>query len=141
MNTFSKSDLQSFLKSKQYYHRLGHIWKHNYLLYDPSSTGKSSFIAAMVKFLCHDVYDIDLSRVSDNSDLKMLLLQTTNKSLIVIEDLDRIWNTKSTEMSFSGVLNFMDRIVNSCFGGEKVMVLTMNTKEQIDQLILRPGRI
>ncbi|KAM7511869.1 hypothetical protein LguiB_010744 [Lonicera macranthoides] len=136
-----KSDLESFLKSKQYYHRLGRVWKRSYLLYGPSGTGKSSFVAAMAKFLCYDVYDIDLSRVSDDSDLKMLLLQTTNKSLIVIEDLDQFLNKKSTTVSLSGVLNFMDGIVNSCSGGEKVMVFTMNTKEQIDQSILRPGRI
>ncbi|KAA8516206.1 hypothetical protein F0562_019385 [Nyssa sinensis] len=136
-----KYDLESFLKSKQYYHRLGRVWKRSYLLYGPSGTGKSSFIAAMAKFLCYDVYDIDLSKVSDDSDLKMLLLQTTNKSMIVIEDLDRLMTEKSTPVSLSGVLNFMDGIVNSCCGDEKVMVFTMNSKEQIDPALLRPGRI
>ena len=136
-----KSDLESFLKSKQYYHRLGRVWKRSYLLYGPSGTGKSSFVAAMAKFLSYDVYDVDLSRVSDNSDLKMLLLQTTNKSIIVIEDLDRFMAEKSTAVSLSGILNFMDGIVNSCCGDEKVLVFTMNTKEQIDPAILRPGRI
>ncbi|XP_059634419.1 AAA-ATPase At2g46620 [Cornus florida] len=136
-----KSDLETFLKSKQYYHRLGRVWKRSYLLYGPSGTGKSSFVAAMAKFLCYDVYDIDLSRVSDDSDLIMLLLQTTSRSMIVIEDLDRFVGKKSTAVSLSGVLNFMDGIVNSCCGDEKVMVFTMNSKEQIDPVILRPGRI
>ncbi|XP_057498104.1 AAA-ATPase At2g46620-like [Actinidia eriantha] len=136
-----KSDLESFLKSKQYYHRLGRVWKRSYLLYGPSGTGKSSFVAAMAKFLSYDVYDVDLSRVSDNSDLTMLLLQTTNKSIVVIEDLDRFMAEKSTAVSLSSILNFMDGIVNSCCGDEKVLVFTMNTKEQIDPAILRPGRI
>ena len=35
-----KSDLESFLKGKQYYHRLGHVWSHSFLLYSPSRTGK-----------------------------------------------------------------------------------------------------
>ncbi|RVW95515.1 AAA-ATPase [Vitis vinifera] len=35
-----KSDLESFLKSKQYYHRLGRVWKRSFLLYGPSGTGK-----------------------------------------------------------------------------------------------------
>ncbi|THG10304.1 hypothetical protein TEA_016664 [Camellia sinensis var. sinensis] len=77
-----KSDLESFLKSKQYYHRLGRVWKRSFLLYGPSGTGKSSFVAAMAKFLCYDVFDVDLFRVTDDSDLKMLLLQTTSKSII-----------------------------------------------------------
>lgn len=136
-----KSDLQSFLKSKHYYHRLGRVWKRSYLLYGPSGTGKSSFVAAMAKFLNYDVYDIDLSRVSDDSDLKMLLLQTKNKSLIVIEDLDRFLADNSAAVSLSGLLNFMDGIVNSCSGDEKIMVFTMNCKDLIDTAMLRPGRI
>lgn len=136
-----KSDLESFLKSKQYYHRLGRVWKRSFLLYGPSGTGKSSFVAAMAKFLCYDVYDVDLSRVSDDSDLKLLLLQTRNKSVIVVEDLDRFVVDKTTTLSFSGVLNFMDGLLNSCCGDERVMVFTMNTKDHIDPAMLRPGRV
>ncbi|KAJ0054540.1 hypothetical protein Pint_00636 [Pistacia integerrima] len=136
-----KSDLESFLKAKQFYHRLGRVWKRSFLLYGPSGTGKSSFVAAMAKFLCYDVYDIDLSRVSDDSDLKMLLLQTKSKSVILIEDLDRFLANKSTAVSLSGVLNFMDGILNSCCLEERVMVFTMNGKELIDPAVLRPGRI
>ncbi|KAJ0112801.1 hypothetical protein Patl1_00656 [Pistacia atlantica] len=136
-----KSDLESFLKAKQFYHRLGRVWKRSFLLYGPSGTGKSSFVAAMAKFLCYDVYDIDLSRVSDDSDLKMLLLQTKSKSVILIEDLDRFLANKSTAVSLSGVLNFMDGILNSCCLEERVMVFTMNGKELIDPAMLRPGRI
>ncbi|KAI4338010.1 hypothetical protein L6164_016366 [Bauhinia variegata] len=135
-----KSDLEQFLKSKQYYHRLGRVWKRNYLLYGTSGTGKSSFIAAMARLLCYDVYDVDISKVSDDSDLKMLLMQTTSRSLVVIEDLDRFLAGRSTAVSLSGVLNFMDGIV-SCCGEERVMVFTMNSKDQIDQTVMRPGRI
>ncbi|KAF5731297.1 putative P-loop containing nucleoside triphosphate hydrolases superfamily protein [Tripterygium wilfordii] len=135
-----KSDLESFLKSKQYYNKLGRVWKRSYLLYGASGTGKSSFIAAMAKFLCFDVYDVDLSRVSDDADLKMLLLETTARSVIVIEGLDRFLTEKSTTVSLSGILNFMDGII-SCCGKERVMVFTMNSKDQIDQAVMRPGRI
>ncbi|XP_052192055.1 AAA-ATPase At2g46620-like [Diospyros lotus] len=136
-----KSDLESFLKSKQYYHRLGRVWKRSYLLYGPSGTGKSSFVAAMANFLLYDVYNVDLSRVSGDSDLKMILLQTRNKSIIVVEDLDLFLTEKSTALTLSGLLNFMDGIVNSCSGNEKLMVFTMSSKEEIDPAFLRPGRI
>ncbi|KAJ9171550.1 hypothetical protein P3X46_014904 [Hevea brasiliensis] len=136
-----KSDLETFLKAKQYYNRLGRVWKRSYLLYGPSGTGKSSFVAAMANFLGYDVYDIDLSRVLDDSDLKSLLLQTTPKSVIVVENLDRFLMEKSTTVSFSGVLNFMDGILNSCSAAERIMVFTMNSKDHIDSAILRPGRI
>ncbi|XP_065860105.1 AAA-ATPase At2g46620 [Euphorbia lathyris] len=136
-----KSDLDSFLKAKQYYHRLGRVWKRSYLLYGPSGTGKSSFVAAMANFLEYNVYDIDLSKVTDDSDLRMLLLQTTSKSVIVVEDLDRFLLDKITGVSLSGVLNFMDGILNSCCAEEKIMVFTMSNKDLIDPAILRPGRI
>lgn len=138
-----KSDLELFLKSKQYYHRLGRVWKRSYLLYGPSGTGKTSFVTAMARLLCYDVYDLDIARVSDDSDLKTLLLQTTPKSLIVVEDLDRFLTgnfSSSSAVSFVGLLNFMDGI-SSCCGEERVLVFTMNGKDQIDQAVMRPGRI
>lgn len=135
-----KSDLDAFLKSESYYHKLGRVWKRSYLLHGPSGTGKSSFIAAMANYLSFDVYDVDLSRVSDDSDLKLLLLQTSRNSIIVIENLDRFVREKST-ISLTGMLNFMDGIANSCCGDAKIMVFTVNSKENIDSAILRPGRI
>ncbi|KAK8630903.1 hypothetical protein V6N13_079674 [Hibiscus sabdariffa] len=136
-----KSDLENFLKAKQYYQRLGRVWKRSYLLYGPSGTGKSSFIAALANFLSYDVYDIDLSKVNDDSDLKLLLLQSTTKSVIAIEDLDRYLSEKPTALSLSGILNFMDGILTSSCGEERVMVITMNGKDDVEQSILRPGRI
>nr|XP_043617818.1 AAA-ATPase At2g46620-like [Erigeron canadensis] len=136
-----KSDLDSFLKSEQYYHRLGRVWKRSYLLYGPSGTGKSSFIAAMAKFLRYDIYDVDLTKVVNDSDLKLLLLQTTSKSLIVVEDLDRyLADEKSSNVNLSGILNFMDGVISSC-GEERVMVFTVSDKEKVDPSVLRPGRI
>ncbi|KAK6919930.1 ATPase, AAA-type, core [Dillenia turbinata] len=137
-----KSDLESFLKSKQYYHRLGRAWKRCYLLHGPSGTGKSSFIVAMAKFLNYDIYNINLDHhhhiTSHNSDLKTLLLQTSNRSIIVFEDLDQFLTHK--ESSSLGILNFMDGF-SSCCGEERIMVFTVMNKEQLDPSILRPGRI
>ncbi|KAK4366016.1 hypothetical protein RND71_013896 [Anisodus tanguticus] len=135
-----KADLETFLKSKQHYNRIARIWKRNYLLHGPSGTGKSTFIAAMANFLNYDVYNIDLSKVSKESDLKVLLLQSTSKSLIVIEDLDSYLCNKSATLSLSAILNFMDGIF-SCCGDERIMIFTMNSKDQIDLTVLRPGRI
>ncbi|CAL0311292.1 unnamed protein product [Lupinus luteus] len=138
-----KSDLESFLNAKQHYHRLGRVWKRSFLLYGPSGTGKSSFVAAMANFLKYDVYDIDLFQIETDSDLKSLLLETKPKSIIVIEDLDQFLHENEkrrtkTWLSSSGLLNFMDGI-QSC--EERVTVFTMKTKENIDPNFLRPGRV
>ncbi|XP_022896487.1 AAA-ATPase At2g46620-like [Olea europaea var. sylvestris] len=141
LKTKVKSDLESFIKSKQYYQKLGRAWKRSYLLYGPSGTGKSSFVAAMANFLSYDVYNVNLSQVSDDSHLNMLLLQTTSKSLIVVEDLDRYVAEKSTTITLSGLMNFMDGLLGSSFCDGRIMVFTMNSKEGIDSALLRPGRI
>ncbi|KAL2345932.1 hypothetical protein Fmac_007217 [Flemingia macrophylla] len=136
-----KSDLDSFLRAKHYYHRLGRVWKRSFLLYGASGTGKSSFVAAMANFLSYDVYDVDLCRIPTDSDLKLLLLHTTPKSVVVIEDLDRFLAEKTLRVTASGILNFMDGLLTSCCAEERVVVFTMNSKEHVDQNLLRPGRV
>jgi hypothetical protein len=53
----------------------------------------------MANLLSFDVYDIDFSKVMTNSNLNFVLLQTTSKSIIIVEDLDRFLTDKSTAMS------------------------------------------
>ncbi|KAL0426160.1 UNVERIFIED_CONTAM: AAA-ATPase [Sesamum radiatum] len=140
LKTKIQSELETFLDSKQYYKQLGRVWKRSYLLYGPSGTGKSSFIAAVANFVEYDVYYLNLSQVVDEADLSALLLQTSCKSLIVVEDLDRYVSGKSrARISSSGLLNFMDGILN--FQGERIMIFTTNCKDGIDLALLRPGRI
>ncbi|KAL0923666.1 hypothetical protein M5K25_007732 [Dendrobium thyrsiflorum] len=133
-----KSDLESFLKGRAYYTRLGRVWKRSYLLHGPPGTGKSSFVAAMARFLSYDLYDLDLSVVSDSADLRSLLLDTTPRSIILIEDLDRYIAAGG---DVSGMLNFMDGIF-SCCTEERVMVFTASvSKDKLDSAVTRPGRL
>ncbi|KAK4368864.1 hypothetical protein RND71_012656 [Anisodus tanguticus] len=81
-------DLQTFCKSKDYYAKIDKVWKRDYLLYSPPGTGKSSMIAAIANFLQYDVYDLELTSVKYNTELRKLLIDTTSKSIIVIEDID-----------------------------------------------------
>jgi chaperone BCS1 len=45
-------------------------------------------ISAMANLLDYDIYDLELTTVKDNSELRKLLIETTGKSIIVIEDID-----------------------------------------------------
>uniref|UniRef100_A0ACD5Y922 Uncharacterized protein n=1 Tax=Avena sativa TaxID=4498 RepID=A0ACD5Y922_AVESA len=82
------ADLTSFAEGREFYRRTGRPWKRGYLLHGPPGSGKSSLIAAMANHLRYDVFDLELTRVTTNADLRALLIQTTNRSLIVIEDID-----------------------------------------------------
>lgn len=81
-------DLDRFVRRRDFYKKVGKAWKRGYLLYGPPGTGKSSLIAAMANHLKFDIYDLELSSISRNSDLRSVLLSTSNRSILVIEDID-----------------------------------------------------
>ncbi|XP_078439943.1 P-loop containing nucleoside triphosphate hydrolases superfamily protein [Wolffia australiana] len=135
-----RTDLESFLKNKAFYNRLGRVWKRSYLLHGPPGTGKSTFAAAMAKFLNYDLYDLDFN-LSSGADLKDLLLQTTPQSVILVEDLDRHLRA-SPEPGQSAILNFMDGVF-SCCGEERVMVFTASAEptDRVEPAAIRAGRV
>ncbi|KAK1282974.1 hypothetical protein QJS10_CPB22g01182 [Acorus calamus] len=159
-------DLKAFKAGKEYYARIGKAWKRGYLLYGPPGTGKSTMIAAMANYLDYDIYDLELTAVKDNSALRKLLIETTGKSIIVIEDidcsLDLSGNRKKKEekteeekqkesltgkpkeeaskVTLSGLLNFIDGLWSAC-GGERIIVFTTNYVEKLDPALIRRGRM
>ncbi|KAL6187595.1 hypothetical protein ACLB2K_038993 [Fragaria x ananassa] len=108
------ADLDMFLKRRELYKKVGKAWKRGYLLYGPPGTGKSSMIAAMANYLQFDIYDLNLSGIRDNSDLRRFTL--------------------------SGLLNFIDGLWSSC-GDERIVVFTTNHMEKLDPALLRPDLI
>ncbi|CAH9123313.1 unnamed protein product [Cuscuta epithymum] len=160
-------DLITFSKSKQYYAKVGKAWKRGYLLHGPPGTGKSSMVAAMANFLEYDVYDLELTAVKDNTTLRKLLIDTSSKSIIVIEDIDcsleltgqrrgkpeetevedplkigkeKKPEEKKSEVTLSGLLNFIDGLW-SAIGGERIIVFTTNFREKLDPALIRRGRM
>ncbi|TXG54890.1 hypothetical protein EZV62_020146 [Acer yangbiense] len=145
------NDLQKFSEAKEYYAKIGKAWKRGYLLYGPPGTGKSTMIAAMANFLNYDIYDLELTIVKNNRELRSLL-NTSSKSLIVIEDIDCSLNltgqrqsksdseSKSSEVTLSGLLNMIDGLW-SASGGERIVVFTTNHLDKLDPALIRRGRM
>ncbi|KAG7022239.1 AAA-ATPase ASD, mitochondrial, partial [Cucurbita argyrosperma subsp. argyrosperma] len=157
------NELIKFKNGKEYYEKVGKAWKRGFLLYGPPGTGKSSMIAAMANFMEYDVYDLELTCVKDNSELKKLLIDISSKSIIVIEDIDCSLDLtrqrekeekkekeaskkgdeeekKGSKVTLSGLLNFIDGIWSSC-GGERLIIFTTNHKEKLDEALIRRGRM
>ena len=164
------NDLIKFRKGKEYYAKIGKPWKRGYLLYGPPGTGKSTMIAAISNFMDYDVYDLELTMVKDNTELRKLLIDTPSKSIIVIEDIDcsldltgqRKKKEKHEEdkeenkdpvrkmredqektqskVTLSGLLNFIDGIWSAC-GGERLIVFTTNFVDKLDPALIRRGRM
>ncbi|RVW91244.1 AAA-ATPase [Vitis vinifera] len=127
-------------------------------------------IAAMANLLSYDVYDLELTAVKDNTELRKLLIETTNKSIIVIEDIDcsldltgqrkkkeekssesqedekvkeisrKDNREESSKVTLSGLLNFIDGLWSAC-GGERLIVFTTNYVEKLDPALIRRGRM
>ncbi|URE07908.1 AAA-type ATPase family protein [Musa troglodytarum] len=163
------ADLNDFAQGKAFYEKTGRAWKRGYLLYGPPGTGKSSMIAAMANYLGYDIYDLELTEVHTNSELRKLLMKTTSKSIIVIEDIDcsvNLTNRSSKKpappceppsdlrpaggtedggaddrtITLSGLLNFTDGLW-SCCGSERIFVFTTNHIEKLDPALVRSGRM
>ncbi|KAI4335426.1 hypothetical protein L6164_014071 [Bauhinia variegata] len=103
-------DLQDFANGQAFYQRRGRAWKRGYLLYGPPGTGKSSMIAAMANYLGYDIYDLELTEVHNNSELRKLLMKTTSKSIIVIEDIDCSINLTNRKNNKTGSSNYYDPV-------------------------------
>jgi chaperone BCS1 len=153
------NDLANFVKRREKYRKVGKAWKRGYLLYGPPGTGKSSLIAAMANYLNFDIYDLELTAIRHNSDLRRLLVGTANRSILVVEDIDcavelhdrpvsapaispmNMGNHQyENKVTLSGFLNFIDGLWSSC-GDERIVVFTTNHKEKLDPALLRPGRM
>ncbi|CAN1162831.1 AAA-ATPase ASD, mitochondrial [Linum perenne] len=156
-------DLITFSQAEEFYARIGRAWKRGYLLYGPPGTGKSTMIAAIANLLNYDIYDLELTAVKDNTELRKLLIETSSKSVVVIEDIDcsldltgqrRKTNDKEekpkqpkedreakpSQVTLSGLLNFIDGLWSAC-GGERLIVFTTNHVEKLDPALIRKGRM
>ncbi|GLJ55347.1 hypothetical protein SUGI_1187570 [Cryptomeria japonica] len=121
-------------------------------------------IADIANFLEYDIYDLELTGVKSNTELRKLLIGTTNKSVIVIEDIDCSLDltdrkkkvkkeskeeqnpakdekeSEESQVTLSGVLNFTDGLW-SCCGSERIFIFTTNHVDRLDPALLRSGRM
>ncbi|KAF3325360.1 putative mitochondrial chaperone BCS1-B [Carex littledalei] len=125
-------------------------------------------ITAIANFLEYDIYDMELTTVKSNSELRKLFIETTGKSIIVIEDIDctldltgKRNSNKSKEeddgsdekikrksqfddeekkVTLSGLLNFIDGLWSAC-GEERIIIFTTNHIEKLDPALIRTGRM
>ncbi|KAM7475028.1 hypothetical protein LguiB_022271 [Lonicera macranthoides] len=163
-------DLETFVKRKEFYRRVGKAWKRGYLLYSPPGPAVPPFevptISEGISLRCRALTDI-----RENSELRRLLIGTANRSILVVEDIDCSLNLdderkeegrvlkalkssqvnqaqtvnivrkeKEKRVTLSGLLNFIDGLWSSC-GDERIIIFTTNHKERLDPALLRPGRM
>lgn len=142
-------DVQDFIGSASWYHDRGIPYRRGYLLYGPPGTGKSSFIQALAGELDYDIAILNLSERGLTDDrLNHLLTIVPSRTLVLLEDVDAAFSNRRTQsdadgyrganVTFSGLLNTLDGVASA---EERIIFLTTNHVERLDEALVRPGRV
>lgn len=142
-------DVKDFLSSHRWYYDRGIPYRRGYLLYGPPGTGKSSFIQALAGELNYDIAILNLSERGLTDDrLNHLLTIIPNRTLVLLEDVDAAFSNRRVQtdadgyrganVTFSGLLNALDGVASA---EERIIFLTTNHVERLDEALVRPGRV
>jgi len=155
-------DVQRFLQSEQWYVARGVPYRRGYLLHGPPGCGKTSFITALAGELHLVICIINLaSRELTDDSLLELLSEAPRHSILLLEDVDAAFKTapepsapaadsaggrgihnrrmnEGAGITFSGVLNAIDGVAAQ---EGKVLFLTTNHSDRLDEALVRPGRV
>lgn len=109
-------------------------------------------ISVIANFMGYNVYDLELTTIKDNNELKRLLIATSSKSIIVIEDIDcsidltgerkknKYSSSDENKVTLSGLLNIVDGIWSAC-GGDRIVIFTTNFGDKLDMALIMRRRM
>ncbi|KAI8354114.1 hypothetical protein EDC96DRAFT_516887 [Choanephora cucurbitarum] len=139
-------DMQTFRTRGDWYKKRGIPYRRGYLLYGPPGTGKTSTIQAIANHLDLHISIVNCVTELSQDDLSSLIQSVPYHSIVVIEDIDHLFDSKkkneeeseNNAITMSGLLNIMDGM----HGQEGSMIfMTCNNINKIQPALLRPGRV
>ena len=145
-------DIGRFFSSEEWYNKRGISWRRGYLFSGLPGTGKSSLALALAGHFRKPLYVLNMGNVSSDSELENAF--SSCSGILLIEDVDACSRDRSKELrkisrqsapteevesvSLSGFLNQLD----GCFSPQgQVVIMTTNYPEDLDDAMLRPGRV
>ncbi|KNG49420.1 sexual differentiation process protein isp4 [Stemphylium lycopersici] len=141
-------DMEAFISSRKWYLDRGIPYRRGYLLYGPPGTGKSSFIQAVAGHLDFNIAILNVSERGLTDDrLNHLLTKVPRRTVVLLEDVDVAFMNRKTpgpdgyasaSVTFSGLLNALDGVASA---EERIIFLTTNHVERLDEALVRPGRV
>lgn len=142
------ADVREFLIARTWYLDRGIPYRRGYLLHGPPGTGKTSFVQALAGKLDFNIAMLSLSQRGLTDDLlNHLLLNVPPKTIVLLEDADAAFSNRrqrdadgysGANITYSGLLNALDGVASA---EERIIFMTTNHIERLDDALIRPGRI
>jgi len=143
-----RNDVREFIDAREWYLDRGIPYHRGYLLHGPPGTGKTSFVQALAGSLDFNIAMLSLSQRGLHDDLLQHLLATVPpQTIVLLEDADAAFNNRrqrdadghsGSTVTFSGLLNALDGVASA---EERVIFMTTNHIDRLDEALVRPGRV
>ncbi|WPH03051.1 Mitochondrial chaperone BCS1 [Acrodontium crateriforme] len=141
-------DVREFQAARTWYLDRGIPYRRGYLLYGPPGTGKTSFVQALAGELDFNIAMLSLSQRGLTDDLlNHLLLNVPARTIVLLEDADAAFSNRrqidddgysGANVTYSGLLNALDGVASA---EERIIFMTTNHIERLDDALIRPGRV
>ena len=142
------ADLDEFFESERDYLYFGHPYKRNYLFHGPPGNGKTSFINAIAGKYNLNVFLISFSVNITDEVFKKLISGLNKNSLLVMEDIDVLFQSGGGGGSGGGVGGkniTMSTILNTLDGLARknriICIMSTNHFDVLTDVFKRPGRL
>lgn len=136
-------DIDDFFANKKRYEALGIPYHRGYLFYGPPGSGKTSVIRALASHYDRNLYTLSIASIKSDEDLIQQFSRIGKNSILLIEDID-IFKSAVRRDSAEGHATLAGLL--NCFDGihapeDALIMITTNKKENLDEALIRPGRI
>lgn len=139
------NDIAEFKKpeTRKFYEDKNIPYQRGYLFYGPPGTGKTTLAATLASHFNMETRSINFRKCDGDYSLKSAFDSTSRSGIIIIEDFDSFFNKREVvdsklDVSFSGLLNAINGIGDP---DGRILVITTNKIETLDEALIRPGRI
>jgi SpoVK/Ycf46/Vps4 family AAA+-type ATPase len=144
-----ESSLKRFKDQSEIYSQLGLPYKFCAMLHGKPGTGKSSAITAIATYLSRNIYYLDLTNITSNTDLKRVFnhinKEQCENGIIVVEDIDAMTNvvhkrTSDTKNDALTLECFLNLLQGTLTAHGSMFITTTNHIEKLDPAFYRDGR-